>query len=66
MSTASVTLSEQIGQLLSPELLRLLDELLPLSLPNPNDPPSVMWFKVGQRSMIETLHAKYAEVTDPS
>lgn len=66
MSTASVTLSEQIGQLLTPELLRLLDELLPLSLPSPNDPPSVMWFKVGQRAMIETLHAKYAEVNDPS
>jgi hypothetical protein len=25
-----------------------------------------MWFKVGQRSMIETLHAKFAEVNDPS
>jgi hypothetical protein len=25
-----------------------------------------MWHKVGQRFLIETLHAKYAEVNDPS
>ena len=62
----SSSLSERIGNLLTPELLRCLDELHPLCLPDPKDSLPELWIKVGERRLIETLHAKYAEVNDPS
>lgn len=62
----SDSLSSRIGSLVTLDLLKALDELYPLRLPDPKDSPAELWMKVGERRLVEVLHAKYAETNDPS
>jgi hypothetical protein len=62
----SDSLSSRIGSLITFDLLKALDELYPLSLPDPKDSPAELWIKVGERRLVEVLYAKYAEANDPS
>ncbi|SMG43338.1 hypothetical protein [Paraburkholderia susongensis] len=62
----SDSLSSRIGSLITLDLLKALDELYPLRLPDPKDSPAELWIKVGERRLVEVLHAKYAEANDPS
>lgn len=39
----------------SEDLIKALDREFPLALPDPKDPPEVLWLKVGKRELIEML-----------
>lgn len=54
----------RIGLLLTPELLEALEELWPLESPRLKDTDREIWFKVGQRDVVETLHAKFKEANE--
>jgi len=54
----------QIGHLISLEFLQALEEVYPLRLPNIHDSDRQLWHKVGERSVVEFLKAKYEEANE--
>lgn len=62
----SDSLSSRIGSLVTPDLLKALDELYPLRLPDPKDSLAELWIKVGERRIVDVLRSKFEEANDPS
>lgn len=56
--------THHIGHLLSKEAIQALDEMYPLTLPNPTDTDRELWMKVGERRLVEVLKAKFAEANE--
>lgn len=54
----------QVGHLISLELLQSLEAVYPLQLPSIHDSDRQIWHKVGQRSVVEFLKSKYEEANE--
>lgn len=53
-----------LGTLLTPDLLKALNNAYPPRPPDPRDTEREIWMKAGERRLVEALHARFEETQE--